>query len=87
MRFNARLDTSHHGLQHPCKGAGVVADSLDRHPQCDGEVPICCQDEMHTQGFLGVPTDNKPEDAILAWSVEIMQWFLLYLSVSHDRCC
>jgi hypothetical protein len=28
MRFNARLDTSHHGPPHPCKDAGVVADSL-----------------------------------------------------------
>jgi hypothetical protein len=28
MRFNARLDTSHHGPPHPFKDAGVVADSL-----------------------------------------------------------
>jgi hypothetical protein len=28
MRFNARLDISHHGPLHPCKDAGVVADSL-----------------------------------------------------------
>jgi hypothetical protein len=28
MRFNARLDTSHHGPSHPFKDAGVVADSL-----------------------------------------------------------
>jgi hypothetical protein len=27
MRFNARLDTSHHG-PHPFKNAGVVGDSL-----------------------------------------------------------
>jgi hypothetical protein len=27
MRFNARLDTSHHGPPHPFKDAGVVADS------------------------------------------------------------
>jgi hypothetical protein len=28
MRFNARLDKSHHGPQHPFKDAGVAADSL-----------------------------------------------------------
>jgi hypothetical protein len=28
MKFNARLDTSHHGPPHPYKDAGVVADSL-----------------------------------------------------------
>jgi hypothetical protein len=28
MRFNARLDKSHHGPQHPFKEAGVAADSL-----------------------------------------------------------
>jgi hypothetical protein len=28
MKFNARLNTSHHGPQHPFKDAGVVADSL-----------------------------------------------------------
>jgi hypothetical protein len=28
MRFNARLDTSHHGPPHPFKDAGEVVDSL-----------------------------------------------------------
>jgi hypothetical protein len=28
MRLNARLDMSHHGLLHPFKDAGVVADRL-----------------------------------------------------------
>jgi hypothetical protein len=28
VRFNALLDSSHHGLPHPCRDAGVVADSL-----------------------------------------------------------
>jgi hypothetical protein len=28
MRFNAPLDTSHHGPPHPFKDAGVVEDSL-----------------------------------------------------------
>jgi hypothetical protein len=30
MRFNARPDTCGHGLPHPFKDAGVVADSLTR---------------------------------------------------------
>jgi hypothetical protein len=28
MRFNSRLDTSHHGPSHPFKDAGIVVDSL-----------------------------------------------------------
>jgi hypothetical protein len=28
MRFNAHLDTSHHGSQYPFKDAGVVEDTL-----------------------------------------------------------
>jgi hypothetical protein len=28
LRLNACLDTSHHGPPHPCKDAGVVANSL-----------------------------------------------------------
>jgi hypothetical protein len=28
MRFNARLDTSHHGPTHPFTDAGAVADNL-----------------------------------------------------------
>jgi hypothetical protein len=53
MRFNVRLDTSHHEPPHPFKDAGVVADSL---------TAIRCQQELHTQGFLGVPTGKNPED-------------------------
>jgi hypothetical protein len=37
-----RISTSHHGLLHLFKDAGVVADSLDRHRQCDGEMPFRC---------------------------------------------
>jgi hypothetical protein len=28
MRFNARIDTTHHGYQHVFKNAGAVADNL-----------------------------------------------------------
>jgi hypothetical protein len=53
----------------------------DRHPQCEGEVPLRCQQELHTQGFLAVPTRKTPEDSNLV-SVEAMQWALLYLSIA-----
>jgi hypothetical protein len=43
---------SHHGLLHPLKGARVVLDSLTGIHN-DGEVPLHCQQELHTQGFLG----------------------------------
>jgi hypothetical protein len=49
IRFNAHLDTSHRGPKRRRKVAGVVADNLDRHPQCYDEVPLRCQQEMHTQ--------------------------------------
>jgi hypothetical protein len=28
MKFNARLDTAHHGPPHPCRDVGIAADSL-----------------------------------------------------------
>jgi hypothetical protein len=85
MTFNARLVTSDHGRSQSFKDAGVVTENLDRHPQCDGEVPPRCQREPHTQGISGVSTVKNPEDSNLA-SMTTMQWVLLYLSVRHDRC-
>jgi hypothetical protein len=68
-----------------CKDAGIVVDSLDRHPQRD-EVPLHSQQDLHTQGFFfGMPTGKHLEDSNLV-SMEAMQWVLLYLSISHDRC-
>jgi hypothetical protein len=84
MRFYVCFDMSHHGPPHPYKDAGVVADSLDRHPQCDGEVSLRYQPELHTQGVLGVPT-GKTEYSNFK-SLEDMQWDLLYLSIGHDGC-
>jgi hypothetical protein len=46
---------------HPFKDAS----SVDRHPQCDGEVPLRCQQELHTQGFRGATTDQNKEDSNL----------------------
>jgi hypothetical protein len=51
--------------------AEVVEDSLERHTQCDRDVPLLCQQELYTQGFLDVPTGRKPEDSNLE-SVETM---------------
>jgi hypothetical protein len=85
MRFIARLYMSHHGPSYPFKDVGVVADSLTGNPQRNIEVPLSCQQKLHTQGFLDVPTAKNPEDPNLA-SVEAMQWVLLYLSICHDRC-
>jgi hypothetical protein len=83
VRFNARLDTSHHGPTaasvQRCRGG---CGWSDRHPQCDGEVPLRCQQELHTQGVLGVSTGKNPEGSNLE-SVEAMQWVLLYLSIGH----
>jgi hypothetical protein len=40
---------------------------------------------MQTQWIPGVLTGKNPEDSNLA-SVEAIQWVLLYLSISHDKC-
>jgi hypothetical protein len=45
-------------------------------------VPHRCQQDLHTQGFSGVPIGKNPEDSNLV-SVEAMQWVFLYLSISH----
>jgi hypothetical protein len=83
-RFNAHLNTSHHGQPHPFKDAGVVADSLTGIHNAMVKY-LFVVNELHTQGFLGVPTGKNPDDSNLA-SVEAMQWVLLYLSIGHDRC-
>jgi hypothetical protein len=85
MRCSEHCDTFHHGPLHPFGDAGVVADSLDRHPECDGKMPFCCQQELHTQGFLAVTMSKIPEDSDWA-SMEAMQWVILYLSITDDGC-
>jgi hypothetical protein len=80
-RFNAHFDTPHRGPPYPFKDAGAVADSA----QCHGEVPLRCQQAMHTQRCLGVPTGKNPEDDNLA-SMEAVQWAPFFLYISHDRC-
>jgi hypothetical protein len=44
-------------------------------------VPVPCQQELHTQGLIGVPTGKNAED----WGVEAMQGVLLYLPIGQDR--
>jgi hypothetical protein len=86
MIFSSCLDTSHHGPPHPFKDAGVVVGSLTG-ILCDGEVPLHCQQEPHTntQEFSGVSIGINQEDSNLA-SAEAMQCVLLYLSIGRDRC-
>jgi hypothetical protein len=84
MRFNARIDTSHHGPPHPFKDAGVVADSLMDIHNAMVKCLFVCQKDLHTQGFLGVPTSKNRDDSNLT-SVEAMQRVLLYLFIGHDR--
>jgi hypothetical protein len=83
MKFNARLDTFHHGPPHPCRDVAVVAGSLtgicNAMVKCLFVVNRCC---IHK----GVPTGKNPEDSNLT-SVEAMQWVLLYLYICHDMCC
>jgi hypothetical protein len=81
MLFNACLNMSHHGPLHPVKRCQRSCRQSDRHPQCN-EVPLHCQQELHAQGFLGIPTGRNPEDSNLA-SVEVMQWVLLHISISY----
>jgi hypothetical protein len=57
----------------------------DRHQQCTGKVPFCCQQEQHTQGFLDVLTGKIPKDSNLV-SIEAMPFLVLYLSINDRRC-
>jgi hypothetical protein len=66
MRTNPRLDTSHHGPPHIFKDAGAGAGSLTGILTYDGEVPLHCQEELHTQGFLDIPADKYREDSSTA---------------------
>jgi hypothetical protein len=44
---------------------------------------VPCQQALHTQGVLGVPTGKNAEDSYLV-SMEAMLWVLLYLPIGHD---
>jgi hypothetical protein len=83
MKFNARLNTSHHGLPRPCKDVGVVADNLtgihNAMVRCFFVVKWSC---IHRG--LGVPTGKNPEDSSQV-SVEATQWVLHYISLGHVR--
>jgi hypothetical protein len=64
MRFNAHIDTSHHGPPHPSKDANVVADSLTGIHSAKVN-PLPCHQELHTQGSLRVLKVGNPEDSKL----------------------
>jgi hypothetical protein len=40
-------------------------------------MPLCLQQELHTQRILGVVTGKNPQDSNLA-TVKVMQWVFLY---------
>jgi hypothetical protein len=82
-RFNAHLDTFHHGLPHPFQDAWVAVNSLASIKQwwCLFVVNRSCI----YKGFQVPPTGKNPEDSNVV-SIEVMQWVLLYLSIIHDRC-
>jgi hypothetical protein len=69
---------------HICsKDARVVVNSLTG-IHIEGEVPLCFQQKLYTQKFLGVPTGKNPYDSNLV-ILDTMQWVLLYQSIGHDR--
>jgi hypothetical protein len=47
-------------------------------------VLLHCQQELHLQGFLGVPAGKNLDDSNLA-CIKAMQWVFFYLSIDHDR--
>jgi hypothetical protein len=65
MRFNARLHTSHHGPTHPLKDDWVFVDGLTGVHDGNGEVSLCGQQELQTQGFSDVPTGHNPKHSNL----------------------
>jgi hypothetical protein len=84
MRFNACLDTSHHGSPNPFRDAVVVADSLTSIHNAMVNCLFVVTGAAYTRDFRCHHRKN-PEDSNLA-SVEAMQWALLYLPIGHDRC-
>jgi hypothetical protein len=84
IRFNARLDKSHHGPPFQFKDAGVVVDSLtgihNAMVKCLFVVNRSC---IHMG--LGCPHRYKSR-GFKSGEREVMQWVLLYLSIGHDRC-
>jgi hypothetical protein len=79
MRFNARLDTSHHGLPHPCKDAGLVSNSLTGIHNVMSTGAAYTRDFMfpHRQEFRALRSGERGG----------IQWVLFYLSVGHESCC
>jgi hypothetical protein len=67
------------------KDAGLVADSLTGNPECNGEVPLRCQQELHTQEFLVVPT-GKNLRGFKSGERGGHAVGPLYLSVCYGRC-
>jgi hypothetical protein len=56
--LNARTDTSHHGLSHPSKVLGAVANVYTG-TKCFGEISRHLQLKLNTTGILNVRTDKN----------------------------
>jgi hypothetical protein len=85
MRFNARLETSHNGRQHPFKDPDVAKDGSAGIQNAMVKCLFVVNRRCIHKRFLDIPTGKNPEDSNLN-SVETMQWILLYLSICHHRC-
>jgi hypothetical protein len=76
MRFNAGTETSHHGLLHLFRSAGVVVDSLTGIHNAMVKCLFIVNRNCIHMGFLGVPIGKNPEDSNLL-IMETIQWVLL----------
>jgi hypothetical protein len=81
MRFNARLDTSHHGPPHSFKDAGAVADSLTGIHSAMKCLDVVNRSCIH-KGLQMSPHVNIQRIQVRrAWRPCSI---LLYLSIRHD---
>jgi hypothetical protein len=51
---------------HPLKDDGVFVDGLTSVHDGNGEVSLCSKQELHRQGFSGIPIGNNPKHSNLA---------------------
>jgi hypothetical protein len=58
-------ETSEHGLSHPFKGTGAVANGFNRDQKLFGEVCVHFHLELNILEPLNVPTDKKYTGTLL----------------------
>jgi hypothetical protein len=84
VRFNARLDASHHGPSHAFKENGVVVGSLTG----IHSAMVKCLFVVNRSCIKGLKVSQQvknPVDLNLS-SLEATLWVLLYLYTGHDTC-